>query len=51
MRRSGVARLFVPDDCLLGAHLQEVREPDPEIKKTDLGIARTEPDGLFLGRD
>src|SRR4029077_20559364 len=51
MRRSGTARLFVPDDCLVGARLQQMRAPDPEIVKADLGIARTEPDGLLLGRD
>ena len=30
---------------------RQMREPDPDIEKTDLGIAGTEPDGLFLGRD
>ena len=51
VRRSGVARLFAPDDRLVGARLQQMHAPDPAIEKADLGIARTEPDGLLLGRD
>ena len=51
MRRSSVARLFVPDDCLVDARLQQMPGPDPAIEKADLGIAGTEPDGLLLGRD
>ena len=51
MRRSGVARPFAPDDRLVDARLQQMGEPDPEIKKPDLGIAGTEPNGSFLGWD
>src|SRR5215467_1608081 len=51
MRGGGVARPLAPNDGLVGPRLQQVRKPDPEIKKPDLRIARAEPDGSFLRRN
>jgi hypothetical protein len=46
MLRIGAARLFEPDDCLVGARLQQMHNPDLEIPIADVGITGTEPDGL-----
>ena len=51
MRRSSVARSLAPLDRLVGARLQQVCKPNPEIVEADLGIAGTEPNGSFLGRN
>ena len=45
--RIGAARFFEPDDRLVGARLQQMREPDPVIPIADAGIAGAEADGLL----
>jgi hypothetical protein len=48
---SGRARLFKPDDRLVGARLQQMHSPDLGVPPADAGIARAETDGLFRERD
>src|SRR5579862_1086764 len=51
VRRRSVARLFMPEDRLVGARAQQMRGSDPAVKEADLGVAGTEPNGLLLRRD
>src|SRR5213075_1782864 len=49
--RIGAARLFKPSDRFVGARLQQMRMPDHTPPRAEVGIARTEADGLLDERD
>jgi hypothetical protein len=51
MGRHRVARLFEPDDRLVGARLQQMHQSDGLVPDAELGIAGTEPNGSFYKRD
>src|SRR5215813_11724605 len=42
--RTGAARLFEPDDRLVGARLKQMRQPNRIVPKAEVGITRTEAD-------
>jgi len=48
--RIGGARLFEPNNRLLGARLQQMNHANSPVPITDVGITRAEADGLLLGR-
>src|SRR6516165_5240805 len=45
------ARFFEPDDCLVGARLQQMHVPNQMVERADAGIARAEANGLLDQRD
>ena len=49
--RTGVARLFEPEDRLISMRLQQMYVPNPLIPNGDSRIARAEADGLLDERD
>jgi len=49
--RSGASCFLEPDDRLVGARLQQVRDPYGAVPSTDLGIAGAAAEGLFRERD
>src|SRR6202011_1226771 len=51
VRRSSVARLFEPEDGLVGARLQQMHAPNLVIPKAKEGIAGAEADGFLYERD
>jgi len=48
--RTGSARLFEPDDRLVGARLQQMHHSDSTVPGADIGVAGTKPYGLLHER-
>src|SRR5215831_4859767 len=49
--RTGTARFFEPQDCLVRARLQQMHEPNLPIPNAEQRIAWAEPDGALDQRD